>query len=121
MLGDDSSVSLNRRPDPWLLAPAAVPDGRECKLCPAADDAPDPVHPSRFHRWGYSPTADPPANIGMICFRCIKTYKARFMIRYKSIKGLIAKIHEDDAVCEEFNALQKFCTETCVKVLSSPS
>ena len=57
----------------------------------------------------------------MICFRCIKTYKARFMIRYKSIKGLIAKIHEDDAVCEEFNALQKFCTETCVKVLSSPS
>ena len=95
---------------------AAVPDGRLCKLCAAAEDSKDPIHPTKFRRWGYAPKGDPPKNTGFACYICLKTYKARFMLRYKSTKELVMKLYSDDEVKEEFTTMSQCCCETCQKV-----
>ena len=106
--------------DKWLLELAAVPDGRECKLCFQSDESQDPIHKQRCRRWGFAPKGDPPRNQGSICFVCMKTYKARFLIRFKTFKLLLEAIAEDNEVKEEFECLAKFCLDLLIKVRQGP-
>lgn len=92
-------------------AQAAVPDGRECKLCGKSDDSPDAINSHEFWKWGYPAKGEPPKNQGLVCYYCIRTYNARYAVQ-GSCKQLIAKCGQDNEARSEFLALQAACIET---------
>ncbi len=85
-------------------------------MCGDHDDCPDPIHPGRYLRWSHPPKGDPPKNDGLVCFPCMKLYKARFMIRFKSVKALRTKMAGDDDLKEQFKTLKEHCIAECLKV-----